>query len=58
MPERAGTFTALAWVGADVDPWLPALARLLELPDLERVLVARRDPPARSTGCPTTSGSR
>lgn len=40
MPERAGTFTALAWVGADVGPWLPALARLLELPDLERVLVA------------------
>jgi glycosyltransferase involved in cell wall biosynthesis len=35
-----GTFTALAWVRADVAPWLPAIARLLEVPGVERVLVA------------------
>ncbi len=39
-PDRAGTYTAFAWVRADVDPWLPAIARLLEAPDCERVLVA------------------
>ena len=39
-PDRQGSFTALAWVRADVDPWLPAIARLLEIPGLERVLVA------------------
>jgi glycosyltransferase involved in cell wall biosynthesis len=40
MPGRAGTYTAFAWVRADVDTWLPAIARLLEAPDCERVLVA------------------
>lgn len=38
VPDR--TFTALAWVRAEVDPWLPAFARLLEQPDLDRLLVA------------------
>ena len=37
---RPGTFTALVWVNADVAPWLPAIARLLELPDLDRALLA------------------
>lgn len=37
---REGSFTAFAWVEADVDPWLPTLARLLEVPGCERVLVA------------------
>jgi glycosyltransferase involved in cell wall biosynthesis len=39
-PDRAGTYTAFAWVSAEVEPWLPAIARLLEAPDCERVLVA------------------
>jgi len=39
-PDRTGTFTAFAWVRAEVDPWLPAIARLLEVPGCERVLVA------------------
>jgi glycosyltransferase involved in cell wall biosynthesis len=39
-PVREGTFTALAWVSAELDPWLPAVERLLELPELERVIVA------------------
>jgi glycosyltransferase involved in cell wall biosynthesis len=34
------SYTAFAWIPADVDPWLPAIARLLEAPDCERVLVA------------------
>jgi glycosyltransferase involved in cell wall biosynthesis len=34
------SFTALAWVRADVATWLPAIARLLEVPGLERLLVA------------------
>jgi len=38
--DRSSTYTALAWVRADVDPWLPAIARLLETPDCERVLLA------------------
>jgi glycosyltransferase involved in cell wall biosynthesis len=38
--DRAGAFTALAWVSAELDPWLPAIGRLLELPELERVIVA------------------
>ena len=39
-PGPAGTYTAFAWITADVDPWLPAIARLLEVPDCERVLIA------------------
>ena len=38
--DRASTYTAFAWVAADVDPWLPTLARLLEAPDCARILVA------------------
>ena len=38
VPGR--TFTAFAWVRDEVDPWLPAFSRLLELPDLDRLLVA------------------
>jgi glycosyltransferase involved in cell wall biosynthesis len=38
VPGR--TFTALAWVRDDIEPWLPAFARLLDLPDLDRLLVA------------------
>lgn len=38
VPGR--TFTALAWVRAEIEPWLPAFSRLLELPELDRLLVA------------------
>jgi len=39
-PDRAGSYTAFAWIRADVDPWLPSIARLLEAPDCERLLLA------------------
>lgn len=39
-PDPARTFTAFAWVRAELDPWLPAIARLLELPELDKVIVA------------------
>jgi glycosyltransferase involved in cell wall biosynthesis len=38
--DQAATYIAFAWVTDDVAPWLPAIARLLEAPDCERVLVA------------------
>ncbi|QIG44800.1 glycosyltransferase family 4 protein [Nocardioides anomalus] len=36
----ADGFTAFAWVEGMLDPWLPAIDRLLEVPGCERVLVA------------------
>jgi glycosyltransferase involved in cell wall biosynthesis len=44
---RPGAFSALVWIDAEVASWLPAIARLLELPDLDRVFVAVGD--TRST---------
>jgi glycosyltransferase involved in cell wall biosynthesis len=43
-----GTYTAFAWIRADVDPWLPAIARLLESADCERIILAVG--PTRSLG--------
>ena len=41
--SRPGAFSALLWVDGEMEPWLPAVARLLELPDLHRAFVAVRD---------------
>jgi glycosyltransferase involved in cell wall biosynthesis len=42
IAEVAGhrMFTALAWVELGLAPWLPAIARLLEVPGLDRLVVA------------------